>query len=118
MICEISGKGSTIIDANRSQEFLIEPRIVLLHTLHHGSVEIQVRYFKCEYGNIMLYDQVSDGMYCATQRDVFGSDLLDGWVFDVCGAGMSFRDSSSSLKRKSWVILLNRIGALSSICKM
>lgn len=39
--------------------------------------------------------------FCASRYHVFSRDLLDVWMFDVCGVDMSFRDAFSSWKRKT-----------------
>lgn len=66
-----------------------------------------VHYDKCTRFSLrmltynFLYDDMSDGIFCASQHHEFTRERRDSWLFDVCGIGMSFRDAFSSWKRKS-----------------
>ena len=94
-------KQGLLLKKTSSKEYFRNTREMLLHTLHHGSISIHVQDFRCECRNLILYDGMSQGLFCASRRHAFTRDLLDTWMFDVCGVGMSFRDSFSSWKRKS-----------------
>lgn len=101
MECDKCGKNWIVVDECMSEEYFCNRREVMLHTLHHGSRSIFVRDFRCECSNLIAYDGMSDGLFCATRHHVFCRDLLDAWMFDVCAVGMSFRDAFASWKRKS-----------------
>ena len=73
----------------------------MVHALDHASVNIQVPGFQYECEKLILYDGMSEELFCATRRRAFTRDLLDAWMFDVCEIGISFRDAFSSWKRKS-----------------
>ena len=60
--------------------------------------------FSCEYGNIVLHDGMRDGIFCANRHHVFCRELLDAQMYDVCGVGMSFRDSFSSWQKVMFFI--------------
>ena len=47
------------------------------------------------------YDGMSDGLFSTTSQHIFTRDLLDAWMFDVCGVGMSLKDAFASWKRES-----------------
>ena len=51
-------------------------------------------------GNIVPYDGQGDGTFCAPQHHSFCRELLDTWVSDVCGVGLTFRKAFYSWKRK------------------
>jgi len=76
-------------------------RSALLHTLSYGSMKITVQDTLCDCGAIIRYDGLSDGLFCASKHNVFTRELLDVWVFDVCGLGMTFREAFTSWKRKA-----------------
>ena len=82
----------------------IARRPMHLQTLFHGRVRIQVEDKRCKCGEIMPYDGIFDGIVCASRYHYFTPELLDAWMFDVCGSGITFREFFSAWKRKSRAI--------------
>ena len=99
--CDKCEKTWVVIDRASGMEHFRNTCEVTLHTMHHGSVIIHVQDFRCECENMIACDGMSDGLFCMTRQHVFKRGLLDAWIFDVCGVGMSFRDAFASWKRKS-----------------
>ena len=87
--------------APRSTRTSSSTRVVNLHTLSHGCIRIRVQDNICKCGTVARYDGLTDGIFCATIHHAFTRELLDAWIFDVCGLGMSFRESFMSWKRKA-----------------
>ena len=69
-----------------------------LHMLAHGTLNIIVHDFVCACGNVVAYEGQADGTFCASQPHSFCRELLDPWVFDVCGLGLTFREAFHSWK--------------------
>ena len=72
-----------------------------LHTLHHGCIRIHVQDNMCVSGNAVRYEGFTDKIFCATRFQAFTRELLEAWVFDFCGLGMTFREAFTSWKRKA-----------------
>jgi len=86
--CHTVLKGPDIIERNQ--------RGAILHTLHHGSVDIEVIDLRCtSCRRFVLYDGMSDSLFCSNNKH------MDAWLRDVCGTGGSFRDAFSSWVAKS-----------------
>ena len=72
-----------------------------LHTLHHGCIRIGVVDNICLCGNVVRYEGLSDGFFSVSKFNIFTRELLDAWVFDVCGLGLTFLEAFTSWKRKA-----------------
>ncbi len=48
------------------------------------------------------YDCLYDGVFRLTQNHLFSRELLDMWLWDVCGSGGTFRDAYASWSSKSY----------------
>ena len=79
-------------------------RLMHLHTLLHGRILIEVEDKICVCGSMVWYDCLTDGVACASRYNAFTRELLDSWMFDVCGAGLMFRESFASWKRKTHAV--------------
>lgn len=71
----------------------VSTRPTHLHSLHHGCIRIAVQDNMCRCGVIVRYDRLTDGIFSASRYNLFTRELLDSWVFGVCGSGMKFRES-------------------------
>lgn len=80
-----------------------------LHTLFHGHVKVQVEERKCHCGALIPYDGIFDGIVCASRYHSFWQEVLDDWMFDVCGSDMTIRESFSSWKRKSQAVSIEEV---------
>jgi len=68
-----------------------------LHTLHHGTIDIQVTDFFCrDCRQYIPYDGYTDALFGITKHQIFTRELLDAWLWDLCGTGGTFRDVFSS----------------------
>ena len=88
-------------------------RHVMLHTLHHGTTTIVAIDFKCsKCGRFVSYDGAYDALFSVRKEHVFTHELLDAWLWDVCGTGCTFRDAfySWSAKNNMWSASLKRVG--------
>ena len=47
------------------------------------------------------YNGLSDGMIGMNEKNLFTRELLDMWVWDVCGSSATFRDEYYSWESKS-----------------
>ena len=75
---------------------------VMLHTLHHGSITIVVidsKYSKC--GRFVSYNGAYDALFSVRKEHVLTSELLDAWLWYVCGIGGTFRDAFYSWSTKN-----------------
>ena len=89
-------------DARTSKDTVFQRRIVSLHTLHHGAISFWVTDFNCRYcGKLIPYDGLEDGVFCVNGKQVFTREVLDKWVWDICGSGGTFRDAYSSWSSKA-----------------
>lgn len=80
-------------------------RTVSLHTLHHGTVMLPVSDFVChECKTIVPYDGLSDGTFYLNKKQAFTREILDIWLWDLCGAGGTFRDIFYSWEAKKSAI--------------
>jgi len=73
------------------------PRSALCHTLHHGTIDIRVTDLSC--GNCrryIPYDGYADAVFCLNKMHIFTRELLDAWLWDLCGMGGTFRDVFTS----------------------
>jgi len=92
--CSVILRGTEVVERYR--------RVTTLHTLHHGSVDIEVIDLRCTSClRIIPYDGMSDSLFCSNNKHAFTRELLDAWLWDVCGTGGSFRDAFSSWAAKS-----------------
>lgn len=110
--CKYDARGST--STTESQ------RKVWLHTLHHGEIEIVVTDLTCGIcGACIPYDGLSDAIFCVTKKHTFSRELLDMWLWDICGTGGTFRDAYSSWASKSYATSasFHRIGKLSNVTR-
>ena len=98
---ECSRCGKDIYIGQEFDGFLQDKRQVTLHTLSHGSLKICVRDYLCACGMLVRYDGLFNGIFCATKNHAFSRELLDVWMFDVCGLALTFREAFSLWKRKS-----------------
>ena len=88
-------------------------RSTVLHTLHHGSIPFRVIDIVCmDCGITIPYDGVSHGVFRVNQNHLFARELLDMWLWDICGTGGTFRHAYSSWSSKSYAATasLHRIG--------
>ena len=66
----------------------------LLHTLHHGSIEIGVMDFFCRNSRQwIIYVGFSDSLFCLNKLHLFTRELLDSWLWNLCGTKATFRDT-------------------------
>ena len=83
--------GFIVTDGNEAERTV---RIALLHTLHHGSIEVEVADIICKNCRSEIpYDGFCDALFCLNKRHIFTRELIDGWLWEVCGTGGTFRDS-------------------------
>lgn len=85
----------------------------VLHTLHHGSIPYLVTEFTCSNcGLRVFYDGLCHGVFRLNKTHLFSRELLDMWLWDICGTGGTFRDAYSSWSSKSYAATasLHRIG--------
>ena len=89
----------------------VEKRV--LHTPHHGSIAYCVTDFTCSNCCLrIIYDALCHGVFRLNKHHLFSRELLDMWLWDICGTGGSFRDAYFSWSSKSYAATasLNRIG--------
>ncbi len=68
-----------------------QSRTVQLHTLHHGIITTTVVDFVCgSCGYCATFDGISDGVFCVTKKHIFSIELLEMWLWDICGTGGTF----------------------------
>ena len=97
-------------------------RAVVLHTLHHGSFELAVVDFVCKYfRSFMPYEGRNDGLFCFNKKHVLTIELLDTWLLDLCGTGVTFRDvffswESRSSSKTAGFHTINRQTANEALC--
>ena len=72
-----------------------------LHTLHHGSLQIEVQDNQCKCGSIVRYNGLTNGLFAATKSHVFTRELLNVSVFDVCSIELTFREAFMPWKKKA-----------------
>ncbi len=48
----------------------------------------------------ITYDGYSDSLFCLNKTHLFKRELLDPWLWDLCGTGSTFRDVFSSWMTK------------------
>ncbi len=91
---------------------------VLLHTLHHGSVKIQVMDVICHIcSSIIVYDGFDDSVFCSNKFHAFTGDDLDLRVHDICCTGITFREARSSWigRNSSQSSIYYRVGSIPSV---
>ena len=96
------------------------PRTVMLHTLHHGSFNVEVIDLKCNVcGKLIPYDGVYDALFSTRKEHLFTRELLDAWLWDVCGTGGTFRDAFYSWSSKNCMssAACHRIGDVSTFAR-
>lgn len=65
-----------------------------LHTLNHGSIKVDVAKISCtECGMEIPYDGLCDSLLRLNKGHLFTRELIDSWVWELCGTGGKFRDS-------------------------
>jgi len=68
-----------------------------LHTLHYGTINIAVTDFVCGLCGLRdVFDGLSDGIFCFSKKHVCARELVDMWLWDICGTGGTFRDVYTS----------------------
>lgn len=78
------------------------PRVVMLHALHHGSLQVRVIDLKCnECHRLIPYDGANDALLSARKEHLFTRELLDAWLWDVCGSGGTLRVAFYSWSSKN-----------------
>ena len=83
-------------------EVVLEPKIELdLHTLNHGTIKFFVQDVQYHYGAFLRFDELSHRIFCISKDHAIHRELLDAWIFDVCGMGLNFRESIFSRKGKA-----------------
>ena len=56
----------------------VKTRLVLLHTLHHGTIEISVADYVCQACGLQVtHYRLSDGIFRLHKKHVFTRELLD-----------------------------------------
>lgn len=89
-------------DASLSNETKAVRKLVQVHTLHHGTITICAIDYACGYcGNLIPYDGLRHGLFRINKKNLCTQELLDMWVWDVCGSGGTFRDAYYSWASKS-----------------
>lgn len=69
-------------------------RIVQFHAFKAGTVRILVKDIICRScSTVNLFDGRSRGMFALSSSVVFSRELLDMWVYQVCGIGSPFREA-------------------------
>jgi len=72
-------------------------RKVDLHTLNMGTLRITVADLICPWcDTIHRYDGEHDGLFSINPSSVYTRELLDLWVYQVCGLSMTFREAFDS----------------------
>ena len=73
----------------------------LLHTIHHGTISIRViEFLRLKCGTYLHYDSSSDGVFRLTKDHLFSRELVDMWLWDVCGTGCTLCEACSSWDAK------------------
>ena len=89
-------------DARASEKTKLSRREVSLHTFHYRKIPIIVTDSTCGYcRSLVAYDGLRDGLFCVNKKNAFSIELLDIWLWDICGSGGKFRDAYSSWAFKS-----------------
>lgn len=71
-----------------------QSRVVAVHTMEHGTIHITVLDLICPYCHTTnFFDGASSGLFCLSQSTVYTRELLDYFVYLVCGMGLSFREA-------------------------
>ena len=100
-------------DIRENSAVVTRIRATILHTLHHGTIPIHVMDFVCnQCGLFIPYDGYSDGVFSVNKKHLFRRELLDMWLWDICGSGGTFRDACASSTSKSCAAtaMYHRIG--------
>jgi len=85
------------LDAKTVEHPAVQLRSVSVNTLHHGAIDVRVTDFICTTcGMYIPYDGFDNSFFCLTKKHVFTRELLDAWLWDLCGSGGTFRDVFSS----------------------
>jgi len=85
------------MDLTQLESRITIARKALLHTLHHGTIYIQVTDFSCgDCRQYIPYDGYSDALFCVDKNHILTRELLDAWLWGLCGTGGTFRDVFSS----------------------
>lgn len=76
---------------------------MLLYSLHHGSIDIQVLDWSCtQSGKCNAFEGKSNAMFSATKNHAFTRELLDASHSDDGGGGGACRDAYVSWEAKNW----------------
>ena len=91
------------VEVTNSNLDRIFSRLVMVHSLHHGTFQIGVPDYACpHFRRYTPYDGRSDALFCLSRRHAFSRELLDSWLCYLCGSGGTFRDVFSSWSSKNF----------------
>lgn len=72
----------------------LESRIVSFHTMEHGTIYITVLDLRCPYCNeLNLFEGEPCGMFSLSENVMFMCELLDYFMYLVCGMALNFREA-------------------------
>ena len=78
-------------------------RETLLHTFHHGTVPIHIYDLRCDVcRQLNSYNGLDEGIFALDKNHDFMGELIDSWMWEICGTGGTFRDTFSSWASKRW----------------
>ena len=94
LVAHCSECDSSTNDEERRKQGEARNRNAILHTLHHGSIQVEVVDVKCvTCRKWLIYDGQREGIVLASKRELYTRELLDSWTYEICGTGNTFRDS-------------------------
>ena len=88
-------KCGTVNEAQERKECgKFSTRPVVLYTLHHDSIPIEVVDVSCSNcDEVIRFNGEWEGLFSSSRNDVYTRELLDSWTYEVCGKGSTFRDT-------------------------
>jgi len=94
-LCYRSDSSSTDGNVMETKERLVE-----LHTFIDGTVRIQVADLICpSCQGLVPFEGVDSAMFVLNRYTVFSRELLDFWVYQVCGIGLTFREAYEAYRK-------------------
>ena len=98
----------------------IYSRLVMVHSLHHDTFQMDVPDYACPHSRRYIpHDGRSDALFSLSLKRAFTRELLESWLWDLCGSGGTFRDVFSSWASKNFSTSssLRRLGMQSNFSR-